>query len=178
MKPLFKNTTIYNSKIYNEFMKFHDDKFGFSYNAYNIIMICLLLYCVIFSLINKEFMVFVLFLAMLIFLILFRIYIPLKRHQNEEKKYSKNKQSKVSFSFYNYYFKIGKKFVYYYKLYKIFETKDYFYLYLDEQNAFLVSKTGFTVGTSEDFGDFIKKKCLLKFKKHKQKKQKEEKTVE
>ena len=44
MKPLFKNTTKYNSKNYNEFINFHSKKFNFSYNAYTLIMCILLLY--------------------------------------------------------------------------------------------------------------------------------------
>ena len=53
MKPLFKNKTTYNSKIYNQFIKFHGKKFSFSYNAYNIIMFILLLYCIILNIIEK-----------------------------------------------------------------------------------------------------------------------------
>ena len=50
---------------------------------------------------------------------------------------------------------------------KVFETKDYFYLYLDEDTAFLVSKSGFKIGTPKDFSEFIKKKCIFKYSKEK-----------
>ena len=46
------------------------------------------------------------------------------------------------------------------RLFKVFETKDYFYLYIDDENAVLVSKNGFKLGTAEEFSEFIKKKCL------------------
>ena len=54
------------------------------------------------------------------------------------------------------------------KLHKVFETKEYFYLYVNEDTAFLVSKNGFKLGNSNDFSEFIKKKCLLKYSKQKE----------
>ena len=66
-----------------------------------------------------------------------------------------------------FYFEIDKTRVYYFKLHKVFETKDYFYLYLDEDTAFLVSKSGFKLGTPKDFSEFIKKKCIFKYSKEK-----------
>ena len=68
----------------------------------------------------------------------------------------------MTFNFYKFYFEIDKTRVYYFKLHKVFETKDYFYLYLDEDTAFLVSKSGFKLGTPKDFSEFIKKKCIFK----------------
>ena len=165
MKPLFKNTTIYNSKNYNQFVKFHGKKFSFSYNTYNIIMSLLLIYCIITNIIQKNILLILLFLALLIIWFLFRIYWPMKKYEKTQNKYSKNKQSTVTLSFYKFYFVIEDKTIYYFKLYKIFETKDYFYLYINEQNAILVSKTGFEIGTSEEFSKFIKKKCLFKYSK-------------
>ena len=165
MKPLFKNTTIYNSKNYNQFIQFHGQKFNFSYNSYTLVMLILMLYCLILNILEKNILFILLFLVMLILTILFRMYIPLKRYQKTKKQYAKNKQSSYSFSFYNFHFTVGKRAILYFKLYKVFETKDYFYLYIDKENAILVSKTGFKLGTSEEFSDFIKKKCLLKYKK-------------
>ena len=60
--------------------------------------------------------------------------------------------------------KINSKIIYW-KLYKIFENEDYFYLYLDKTHAFLLSKQGFDIGTPEEFREFIKKKCIFKFRK-------------
>lgn len=170
MKPLFKNITIDNSKIYKEFINFHDKKFGFRYNSYNIIIIILLLYSIFLAITNKQFLLLFLFIGMLAFIILFRIYLPIKRQHQDEKKYSENKENKISYEFYKYYFKIQDVEYYYYKLYKVFETTDYFYLYISEQTAFLISKNGFQIGTSQEFSNFIKKKCLLKYRKIKEKK--------
>ena len=102
---------------------------------------------------------------MLVLTLLFRLYLPMKRYQKTQKKYSKNKEASFTFSFYKFHFSVEKKTFSYLKLYKVFETKDYFYLYLDEENAILVSKKGFKLGTSKEFSEFIKKKCLFKYSK-------------
>ena len=165
MKPLFKNITKYNSKIYNQFIQFHGKKFSFSYNAYNIIMFILLLYCIILNIIEKNLIFILLFVALTVFLFLLRIYCPTKRHEKAKSEYAGNKEKAYTFSFYKNYFTIGEKFVYYFKLYRIFETDHYFYLYIDDENAVLLSKNGFKIGSSEDFSKFIKKKCFLKYRK-------------
>jgi len=165
MKPLFKNVTIYNSKNYNQFVKFHGEKFSFSYNMYTIILMLLILYCIILNIMQKNIPLLLLFLAMLGFIFLFRMYIPIKRQQKTKKKFAQNKQNSVTIDFYKFYFKVADNVYPYLKLYKVFETKDYFYLYVDEENAVLVSKTGFKLGTVENFTTFIKKKALLKYSK-------------
>lgn len=165
MKPLFKNITIYNSKNYNQFIKFHGQKFNFSYNLYTLAMGVLLIYCIILNIIQKNIWLILLFLTMFIFTFLFRMYLPVKRYQKTKKKFSQNKQTNVTTTFFKFYFKLENKVFPYHKLYKVFETKDYFYLYVDEENAILTSKNGFKIGTAEQFSEFIKKKCLFKYSK-------------
>ena len=165
MKPLFKNVTIYNSKNYNQFIKFHEKKFSFSYNAYNLAMTILLIYCIVSTIIQKNIALMFVFLFMLAFIVLFRIYLPMKKYQKTQKKYKNNKQTSYTISFYKFYFSVDENTFSYFRLYKVFETKDYFYLYVDEENAVLVSKNGFKLGTLEDFTNFIKKKCLFKYSK-------------
>lgn len=165
MKPLFKNTTIYNSENYNQFIEFHGKNFSFSYNSYNIIMILLLIYCVVINIIDKNLIFVLLFSVLLGLLVFFRIYWPLRTYEKNKDKYAEDNESSFTFSFYKYYFTLEKKTFYYSKLYKVFETEDYFYLYINDENAILVSKTGFDIGTPEEFSAFIKKKCLLKYSK-------------
>lgn len=165
MKLLFKNTTIYNSENYNKFIEFHGKKFSFSYNSYNIIMIALLIYCVVLNIIDKNFAFVLLFLALLVLLTFFRIYWPLRTYEKNKDKYAEENEASFTFSFYKFYFTLDKKTFYYSRLYKVFETEDYFYLYINDENAILVSKAGFDVGTAEEFSAFIKKKCLLKYSK-------------
>lgn len=165
MKPLFKNVTKYNSKNYEQFIKFHGEKFNFSYNMYTAVMSILLIYCIILNIMQKNIPFVLLFLALLILIFLFRMYLPMKRYQKTKKQYSKNKETSISFIFYKFYFTVGKKTFPYMRLYKVFETKDYFYLYIDDENAVLISKNGFKMGTAEEFSEFIKKKCFFKYKK-------------
>lgn len=166
MKPLFKNTTTYNSENYNKFVKFHEKKFSFSYNAYNIIMLILILYCIISTIKDKNILLCLCFLAMLIAFVLIRIYFPIRRTQKTQTEFSQNKkEDSFTFSFYKHYFVVATNRFYYIRLHKIFETEEYYYLYLDEENAFLVSKTGFEIGTAEEFSKFIKKKCIFKYSK-------------
>jgi len=165
MKPLFKNITIYNSKNYNQFIKFHGEKFSFSYNLYTFVMLGLLLYCIILNIIQKDILLFLLFLALFAFIIIFRMVLPAKKYQKTKKKFAQNKETKISIDFFKFYFKIEQEIYPYFKLYKVFETKDYFYLYVDEQNAVLVNKNGFKIGNLEDFTTFIKKKAFLKYSK-------------
>lgn len=165
MKPLFKNVTKYNNKNYEQFLEFHSKKYSFSHNFYTITMILLLVYCIVFNITQKNLSMFLLFLLLLIVFLFIRIYLPVKRYQKTKKQIAKNKENNFAFSFYNLYFTLNETTFYYFKLYKVFETNDYFYLYINEDNAAMVSKNGFKVGTSEEFSKFIKKKCLLKYSK-------------
>ena len=166
MKPLFQNITIYNSKNYNQFIKFHGEKFNFSYNAYTIVMLGLTLYCVILNIIQKNLLLFLVFSLIFALTIMFRMYLPVQRYVKTKKKFAKNKETSIVINFYKFHFKIEKKIYSYLKIYKVFETEDYFYLYIDEENAVLINKKGFKIGTVEEFTEFIKKKCLFKYKKN------------
>lgn len=166
MNPLFKNTTKYTEKSYQQFVNFHGNKFNLSYNSYTIIMIILIIYCIFYSISQKTFLLSLLFIAMLIGYIIIRIYIPIKNYTKTKDKYE-NKSSYFTFNFYKFFFEIDKTRIYYFKLHKVFETKDYFYLYIDDDTAFLVSKSGFKIGTPTDFSEFIKKKCMFKYSKEK-----------
>ena len=164
MKPLFKNITKYNSNNYKEFTEFHTNKYSFSQNAYTIIMSILLIYCIFINIKSKDILSILLFIGILILFLGWRLYLPYKRNQKFKEEYKGNKERGFIFSFYKQYFTLNKNTIYYFKLYRVFETKDYFYLYIDEDNAALVSKKGFEIGTAEDFSNFIKKKCFFKFR--------------
>ena len=166
MNPLFKNITKYTEKSYQQFVNFHGNKFNLSYNYYTIITFILIIYCIFYSISQKTFWLTLLFIIMFIGYIIIRIYIPIKRYEKTKNKLE-NKSSSFTFNFYKFFFEIDKTKIYYFKLYKVFETKDYFYLYIDEDTAFLVSKSGFKIGNATDFSEFIKKKCMFKYNKEK-----------
>ena len=132
---------------------------------YTLLMAGLMIYCIVLNIIQKNILFILLFLTMLILTFVFRMYLPVKRYQYTKKKLAKNKQTNFNFSFFKFHFTVNKKSILYFKLYKVFETKDYFYLYVNEESAVLVAKNGFKIGTAEEFSEFIKKKCLFKYSK-------------
>ncbi len=165
LKLLFKNVTKYNSKTYNDFINFHNERFGTSYNIYTIVMTILLVYCVILNIVQKNWLFIIFFLLLLIGFLIFRLYLPVKRYKKTKKEYSNKKENFFTFSFYDWFFTLNDTTFYYFKLYKAFETKDCFYLYINEDTAVMVNKNGFKIGTSEEFSKFIKKKCFFKYSK-------------
>lgn len=165
MKPLFKNTTKYTEKNYQKFVNFHNKKYNFTYLLYTFIMSLLILYCVILNIIQKNFLFVLIFIIALAGFLFCRLYLPSFRYKKVCETYKNVKETKYTFIFYKNFFTIGKDRFYYFKLYKVFETKDHFYLYVDEDNAALVNKNSFTLGNAVDFSNFIKKKCLFKYSK-------------
>ena len=89
-----------------------------------------------------------------------------KQERVHKRRIQRNKN--YVYDFYRYYMKvrIGREgqTIYYFKLHKVYETKDYFYLYLNKDYSLIVSKDGFTIGNSRKFSKFIKKKCIFKYK--------------
>ena len=91
---------------------------------------------------------------------------PLNRYKKELNNNSKKGKSEVFvFRFFDKYFRINKSKIYYFRLYKVFETEKFFYLYLNKEYAAVVNKAGFEIGNANDFSEFIKKKCMLKYSK-------------
>ena len=75
-----------------------------------------------------------------------------------------------TFSFYEKDFEVlnknGKYTYKYFMIYKIFETHNFYYIYISKENAFLVSKHAFSIGNEVDFSSFMKSKCHFKYKTH------------
>ncbi len=149
MKPIFKNVTKYSNKSYKEFVNFHNKKYGATYTFFTVLFTILLLYCLILSIKEKQIHMVLIFILTIVFLLFWRIYMPLDKYRKELNNNSKK----------------GKSEVYYFRLYKVFETEKFFYLYLNKEYAAVVSKDGFEIGNSNDFSEFIKKKCMLRYSK-------------
>ena len=166
-KLLFKNSTQYSKKIYNQFSQFHNEKFSFSYNIFTIFILILLIYCFIMTIKNKIISLAIIFTVALILFVGYRLFNPMFFYKKEVNKKAITKEKVFKFYFYNTYFKIRDNLSYntihYFRLYKIFETKDFFYLYLDKKYSFIIDKKGFTHGTAEEFSKFIKNKMWLKY---------------
>lgn len=166
MKILFKNITEYNRDNYNQFIKFHQEKFGTkTLIKFGIIGLCLI-YILIANLINKNWrFVGIFFLIGVVVYGLSKLIITTQTQENKNN--IKNKK-KFTFFFYENYIKVkcGRKFrrIMYFELYKIFQTNEHFFLYTDEDHSLILSKDGFEIGTPKSFDMFIRKKCPLKYK--------------
>lgn len=163
MKLIFENITTYTPKIYKEFIYFHNDKYGISYAAFTILFSVLFLYCLIMNLLYKKILLSLLFFIIIISFLACRIYLPIKKMKKTLNKQKSKKENMFIFRFYNNYFDINNKRFYYIELHKIFETNDFYYLYLNNEKAALIDKKSFQIGTSKDFSEFIKKKTLFKY---------------
>lgn len=163
MKPLFKNITKYTKKSYDEFLIFHKNKYGLRYIILTSIITALIIYCSISSFISKQYVLGLVFILLIIAFLEYRIYLPIYRYKNAFKKKNEKDKNVFTFSFYNNYFKIDNEKIYYFSLHKIFETEDFFYLYITKENAALVNKKGFKIGNPDSFSEFIKKKCKFKY---------------
>ena len=88
---------------------------------------------------------------------------------------NKEKNSKMlmqeftnTYVFYKHYFITenpdGQAQTYYFKINKVIETKEYFYIYLSKEYAFIVDKEGFEKCSWQEFKKFIQNKVKLKYK--------------
>lgn len=167
-KKLFVNKTTYTTDTYVDFLKFHNKKYNLSYIAYTIFWAMLFLFCIIIAFGSKMRLQGVSITIILVAFIIYRILRP-KMIVNKEMKSEKISDNNTNtFIFYKSQIEISNKngkFNYKYANFrKVFETKDFFYLYVTREDAFLVSKSKFSLGNSEDFSNFIKNKCKLKYK--------------
>lgn len=168
MKILFKNKTKYTTIVYDQFLNFHQNRFSFLYNTYTIIIIILLVTCMFLQIKYEYWYLVAIFFLAIVGFIYYRFFYPVKKISDELHSEKFKKEKEFTFVFFEKYFEIRDKLYkeksYYTKLKHIYETKDFFYLYINDDYAYLLDKSGFITGTSKDFSNFIKKKCFLKYK--------------
>lgn len=169
MKPLFKNKTTLTKENYMKLVEFHQKKNNWKYWLYTIIFCLLLIINIAYQLVKHNYGIFTTVLVALIVFILYRLIYPYYKTSKElQSKKVKNNLVNYYF-FYDKYFKVRNAStstrIKYHKLYKTYESEDFFYLYFDKTNAFIVDKSGFEIGDSKSFGEFLKSKMRLKFKK-------------
>ena len=167
MKVLYKNKTKYTLDVYDKYLQFHRKKFGFRYNLYTIIFSILILFCLIINLVYGQIFLALIFTVILACFIWYRMFFQNKKAEKEAKTDKFKNEKEYEFVFYNDKLVIydGKKHqnVKYWHLYRIYQTKNYFYLYIDKERAFLLNKNNFTVGKPSNFFKFIKKKTWYRF---------------
>ena len=174
MKLLFKNTTKYTKKNYDEFLNFHSEHYKYWYLLYTIFISCIIIFIIAFQVKIHNISISLIFCISLTLFILWRIFHPISEVKKEYESETIQEEKSFTFKFYE------KKFFVlnlrsiseanYSDLYKVFETDTFFYLYIDKRHSLLLKKDCFTKGTSYDFSTFIKKKCWYKYKRiHKNK---------
>ena len=169
MEPLFRNKTTMSKEIYTQLLQFHQRKYDWKYWLYTAGLFLLFVILIAFNLANHYYLqAFLLFIILAGFLA-YQFIHPYKRISKEYKSDKVQKHLVNHYLFYDNYFKIKNKFgitkIKYWKLYRVFETDNYFYLYLDKVNILVLDKLSFTTGTTQDFEKFMKHKILFKFKK-------------
>lgn len=172
-KLLFKNSTKYSKKLYDEFTYFHNTKYFLTYEIFTLFIIILLSYCVFSTIKVKLAPLAIFFIIVLILFMTYRILGPTISYKKELKNKSITKEQTFEFFFYDKYFKIRDNKSYdkisYFRLYRVYETPKYFYLYLTKKYSFVIDKNGFSMGNAEDFKTFIKKKMKFKYSKYDEK---------
>ena len=169
MNLLFKNRTKYTKQCYQKFLEFHNKKFGISSNLYTLLIVALIAFCFVLQLNYGNKKVASMLILVFIAFISWRIFHPVKEIQDEINSPKISQESTFVLCFYKNYFTVsdGNQMnkCYYWKLYKVFESDEFFYLYLDRKYAFIINKSGFSDNKIEDFTIFLKKKCIFKYKK-------------
>ena len=167
MDLLFKNTTIYSKKIYDEFLEFHKNKYKYSYTLYTALIILAFLFCMGMQLKYHNYTLAIIFVFCIICFFSWRYFRPISQVVKDYNSDVIQKEKEFSFYFYE------KNFVIKYKnsscsfkyttLYRVLETKNFFYLYVDKNHSYLIDKKGFSIGKPEEFSKFIKKKKFIIF---------------
>ena len=164
---LFKNTTIYSEKIYQKFLAFHTKEYRFSYQIYTAIICLGLLFCLIMQVSYHYYFSAICFAIILVCFFLWRFFHPVTSTQKEAKT-DKYQNQAYTFLFYEKSMEIDTSnsiiTISYSHLYKIFETNEFFYFYVDKKHAFLIDKTGFENNSSLAFSNFIQKECKRIYK--------------
>lgn len=166
MKILFENKTKYTKEVYQKYLKFHQSKYGNKYRFITIFYILLLCFCIIMNLKYWNIITTLILAITLTIFCFYRFFYPIKKVKKELKTEKFKKEKEFTFTFYEKYFVISDKKVSeqirYWKLHRIFETKDFFYLYINKDHAFLLDKSTFIKGNTSEFLKFLKKKTWFK----------------
>ena len=169
LKILFKNKTKYTKEIYKKFVDFHSKRYNFQYNLFTFIIIILILFCIILQLTYRYYSLVIFTCIFFTCFCLYRYFHPISVVSKELRGETISEEKSFTFKFYDKYFTVEDKSecntVKYTNLRKVFDTEDFFYLYLDKTRAFIIDKKNFLVGKPIDFSAFLEKKYLLKFKK-------------
>lgn len=168
MKPLFQNKTALSKKVYLDLLTFHQRKFSWKHTISTAIFSLLFILLISSLFASHQFVHGFLFFIIFASFLAYQFIHPMQKNTKEFHSDKVQNNLVNTYSFYEKYFVIkntmGSDKIFYHKLYRTFETENYFYLYLDKTNILVLDKSGFLLGTTQGFKEFIKHKMWLKFK--------------
>lgn len=168
METLFENKTKYSQEEYDAFLESYRKEYEKSDTAWILYYFIFFGACMLIAFIEKEIFLGIALLIGLLIYLWFKIIKPAKEVERDKKSHKVSGNFVNNYMFYKNIFKVenvdGKAQILYFKLYRVVETKTCFYIYISRQYAFIVSKSGFTKGTAEEFKQFLKKKMFTKYK--------------
>lgn len=167
MEIRFKNTTEYNLEEYKKFVQFHAKKYNLKYNLYTLFVLVLLVFCMVLQFSYNNIALGFLFILITICFLGYRVFHPLFLTKKEATSKKIKNHMKNTYTFYDKFVVIsnetGKVKLKYSHFYKVFEDSDRFYLYLNKNYSYILLKNNFSIGNSNEFFAFIKKKLWIKF---------------
>lgn len=168
METLFENKTKCSQKEYNDFLKSYKKEYEKSDTAWILFNFIFFGICMIIAFLEKEFLLGIALILGLSVYFWFKIIKPTKEVEKDKKSHKTSGHFVNNYEFYKNFLRVenvdGKAQILYFKLYRVVETNTDFYIYISRQYAFIVSKLGFTKGTSEEFAQFMKKKMFARYK--------------
>lgn len=167
MNILFKNTTSYSLEEYKNFIEFHGSKYNLKYNLYTLFILIVLIFCMVLQFCYANIGLGILFVVALGAFLFYRVFHPLFFIKKEASSKKITNKMTNTYTFYDSFVKItnakSSAELKYRKFYKIYETKDKFYLYLDKNHSYILDKNNFTIGNPSEFYAFIKSKLWIRF---------------
>lgn len=167
MKILFKNNTKYTKNVYQKFLQFHQQKYGNKYTFTTSLTIILLFFCIITNIKYSNYFTALILIFALIGFCFYSFFYPVKKVKKELKTEKFEKEKVFTFCFYDNFFTISDKFFFdkikYWKLYRVYETDQFFYLYINKDHAFLLDKSTFVKGNINNFSKFLRRKIWFRF---------------
>ena len=164
MKIIYENKTKYTKEAYNNFLKFHQKKYNLRYELFTIFIIILLIFCSVVNFMSNHSNIALIFIFIIIGFFLYRHINPIKKIKKEFRKI-KN-ETEFTFDFYDKYFIVSgdkkDEKIRYWSIRRVYDNKDYIFLYKDKENAFVLKKDCFLIGDKNTFIKFIKRKTWYK----------------
>ena len=165
---LFKNRTELSKQNYMILLKFHEQRNNWKYWAYTAFFSVVFLSYMIIQIINHSFIIAVLIFIFLLLFLGYRFLYPAYKVKKELNKEKIKNNMENCYLFYNKYFEITNENedykLRYHKINKIYENRNFFYLYLSKEDVLILNKSGFEIGNALEFKKFLKNKLKFKYK--------------